>query len=221
MYLARGKAKNMMSMQEETTWYFEKAKRILALAKTGMNYTPNSYDLERFEELYEIAQTMLERMSNLDVPTIDQVHVHEKIYPNPKVDIRAVVFENDRILLVQEKTDQRWSLPGGWADVGYSAAEVAVKELEEEAGIQAEAQRILAVLDNRFHRHPPALHHAYKIFISCRPTGGTLQAGVDMLDAQFFSLDQLPDLSTGRVTAEEIREIWELDKDPASPVWYD
>lgn len=208
-------------MSQDTSWYFEKVKRILALAKTGMNYTPNSYDLERFEELYEIAQAMLSRMSDLDIPTIEQVHVHEKIYPNPKVDIRAVLFQENRILLVQEKTDHRWALPGGWADVGYSAAEVALKELEEEAGIQAEAKRVLAVLDNRFHQHPPALHHAYKIFIACRQKGGKLQAGVDMLDAQFFPLNQLPELSTGRVTAEEIHEMWELDKDPASPVWFD
>lgn len=200
---------------------FEQAKRIQALAKTGLNYTENHYDVERFEELYQISSDILAKLTHLKLEQTLSVLAEEPEYPTPKTDIRAVVFKEEKILLVKESSDERWALPGGWADIGYSPAEVAVKEVEEEAGLQVEATRLLAVLDNCFHGHPPSLHHIYKIFIACQILGGSLRPSPDILDVGFFKQEDLPPLSQGRVSEEEIIQMFAYRQDANKEVWWD
>jgi ADP-ribose pyrophosphatase YjhB (NUDIX family) len=120
--------------------------------------------------------------------------------------------------MVREKIDQCWSLPGGWGDIGYTANEIAVKEVREESGLEVEPMRLLAVLDKKCHAHPASPWYTYKLFILCRETGGFLQAGMETLDADFFPLENLPPLSTDRITYEQIRLMFDFKHNPEKMV---
>lgn len=199
------------------------AKRIQALAQIGLTYSPNPYDLERYEELNDIALSLMEMAT--DVPK-EKLALHfrgEREYVTPKVDIRAVIFnEAGEILLVRESADGRWALPGGWADVGYSPKEIAEKEVREETGLEVMPTRLLAVLDKRLHGHPPALEYTYKLFIECVPKeGAPLRPSHDILDCAFFAEDNLPPLSLERVTPEQIRLMFSYAGSEEKPVTLD
>lgn len=189
---------------------FDIADRIRALARNGQFYAVNEYDKERYDELLELSNRMTALLTGRTTEEIAGCYQPADDYVTPKVDIRAVVFdEQKRLLLVKERADGCWSLPGGWGDVGFTPREVAVKEVREETGLEVVADRLLAVLDKRCHNHPPAPHYAYKIFIQCHITGGALSHAFDTLDANFFSPDDLPPLSTERVTREQIELMYE------------
>lgn len=126
------------------------------------------------------------------------------------MDIRAVIFnDQNQILLVKEKADGKWSLPGGWADIGLSPTEVAVKEAFEETGFIVAPKKLLAVLDKRHHPHPPQLDYTYKIFIRCHITGGEHTGAFDILDVGFFDQNTIPELSTDRVLPSQIDLMFE------------
>ena len=200
----------------------EIAARIRALARTGLTYASNEYETDRYKELDGLSMQMLALLSEQKVDSVKACFVLQKEYVTPKVDIRAVVFnEQGQILLVRERSDGRWSLPGGWADVGYSPREIAVKEVREETGLEVRAVRLLAVTDQKSQPHPPALHYAYKFFIWCEITGGQWTETFDILDKGFFDPDQLPPLSEERVLESQIRLMYEYRADPEKPVWLD
>lgn len=188
-------------------------KRIQALSEIGQHYAESDYDLDRYTEIEKIAVEMISLIANLDVQTIS-MHITEKnAYRTPKVDVRAVVFnENDEILMVKEQIDGKWSLPGGWADVGFTPAEIAVKETSEEAGMKVRAVKILAIFDKKCHPHPPDLYYAYKIFIECQPLNTMLKTGYETSDAGFYSLEELPELSTPRNTRDQIELMFNFRK---------
>lgn len=193
----------------------EIANRMRSLAQNGLVYSLSEYDTERYGELLTMADEITAVVSDHELPEISACFETEKDYVTPKVDIRAVVFnERNEILLVREKADGKWSLPGGWADVGFSPKEVAVKEVKEETGLDVQAVRLLALLDKKCHDHPPALHYAYKAFILCRITGGKFNTVFDILDKGFFAQEKLPELSPGRVTRSQIDLMFEYLRDP-------
>lgn len=130
-------------------------KRIQAIAQAGITYTENPYDMERFEELRTISVALMHLITDEKVEVIRDLFASQTGYQTPMVDIRAVVFHENKILLVKESADGRWALPGGWADVGYTPSEVAAKEVREEAGIEVTPNRILAIVDKKCHDHPP------------------------------------------------------------------
>lgn len=192
-------------------------KRVQALALNGLTYTTNGYDLERYEELKQISFQLLAELTETELPKIQDFFTAETGYQTPKIDIRAVIIQDGKILMVREKTDNCWSLPGGWADVGYSPGEVAAKEVWEEAGLKVKPTRLLGVLDKKCHPHPPSPFHIYKIFIQCEITGGILQPGMETSDVGFFTKDNLPELSTDRITESQINLILEhikINPDP-------
>jgi len=154
---------------------------------------------------------MMSLLTDRNLETI-MVHTMERNgYKTPKTDVRAVVFNpRGEILLVKEVVDDRWSLPGGWADVGYTPSEVAVKETREEAGLAVTAGRLLAVLDKKCHEHPEDLYYIYKIFIECKAEDFTPAAGTETTDVGFFSLDKLPELSTPRNTEGQIHSMFDI-----------
>ncbi|MDB4584792.1 NUDIX hydrolase N-terminal domain-containing protein, partial [Draconibacterium sp.] len=124
-------------------FYFEKIKRIQALAEIGLEFSEIPYDQERYQELKDISVELLEKLTDVPIEKIIPVIEERNGYKTPKVDIRAVVFnEKDQILLIQEKVDGRWAMPGGWTDISYSPAEVAEKECMEEAGLKVKATRL-------------------------------------------------------------------------------
>lgn len=202
---------------DDVKW-IDVALRLQALAQAGLTYCENPYDIERYEQIREISIGIMENHSGLEESFIREVFLAEKGYPTPKVDIRAVTFRGEKILMVRERIDGRWSIPGGWADVGLSPFEIAEKETREEAGIQVKALRLLAVLDKMKHHHPPDIYHAYKLFILCEDNGESPSPGMETLDAAFFSPDELPPLSVERNTREQIGLMFEYLHDPGKPV---
>ncbi|MDR1408584.1 MAG: NUDIX hydrolase N-terminal domain-containing protein [Tannerella sp.] len=198
------------------------AQRIRALSQTGLSYSSNDYEIDRCKELIEISDRIVSLVTGLDETEIAACYHPAKEYVTPKVDVRAVVFnEKGEVLLVREKMDGRWALPGGWADVGYAPKEVAVKETKEETGLEVCAKRLLAVMDKRCHPHPASPFYIYKFFILCEITGGEFTQTFDILDKGFFALDRLPPLSLDRVLPEQIRLMDELRRDPSAPVYSD
>ncbi|MDX2302570.1 MAG: NUDIX hydrolase N-terminal domain-containing protein [Microscillaceae bacterium] len=198
-----------------------KIKRIKALSQNGLSYSESHFDLERFEELDHLSDALFEMISGLAISDIRVALQKEDLYQTPKVDIRAVIFKDRKLLLVCEKSDHRWALPGGWADIGYSPSEVAVKEVQEEAGLVVKAERLLAVYDKRLHSHPESLLYVYKIFILCSLVGGEAQAGIDIEAVDFFEADALPELSVGRNTEAQILEMFTFLDAPDQPPYLD
>jgi len=201
----------------EQQW-LELAQRLQSIAQAGLTYTENPYDIDRYEQLREIAIDLVKDHTGRDKEFIREVFASETGYPTPKVDIRAVIFRNEKLLMVQEKIDGKWSMPGGWADIGLSPSEIAVKEVQEEAGIIVAPVRLLAVLDKKKQDHPPDIFHAYKLFILCRELRGEPQHGMETLDARFFARNEIPPLSVERNTPRQIELMFEYLADPAKPV---
>jgi len=198
------------------------AKRVRALAQTGLVYSDNAYDSERYEELVNLSNAMTGIISGNDISVISDCFVVEKDYVTPKVDIRAVVFnDKDEILLVQERADKGWSIPGGWADVGFSPGEIAVKEVKEETGLDVKPVRLLAVLDKKCHPHPPHTHYAYKIFILCELLGGSFTETFDIIDKGFFKQDELPQLSEERILKSQIDMMYDYKNNPDKAAFAD
>lgn len=200
--------------------------RLLAISKTGLAYSQSDYDRERYEEIRDIGVTILAEMSDVSIEHIIHLLPTEIGYVTPKVDIRAVVFRGeDEILMVQEKIDNnRWTVPGGWADVGYSPFEIAVKETREETGLEVEAIRLLAVFDTKKHTHPVEPWYVYKFFILCRVTGGELmQQTIETSGAAWIKFESIPDLSlsTYRVTMPQLDMILQFAANPDLPVLCD
>lgn len=200
----------------------ELANRIRAIAQNGLVYSLNEYDTERYEELLNLSSKITSLVSGHNLSEIKECFSIEKEYVTPKVDIRAVVFNaNDEILMVKEKADGCWSLPGGWADVGFSPKEIAIKEVKEETGLDVVPIKLLAVLDQKSHNHPPALHYAYKIFILCEISGGELSTAFDILDCNFYPQDNLPPLSLNRVLKSQIDLMYQYKNDNGKEVILD
>lgn len=193
-----------MEQQNIALHIVELAQRIKALSQNGLLYSTNEYDTDRYSELSGIADELLSDVSGATPEQIAQCFPPEDDYVTPKVDIRAAVFdEKGRILMVRER-DGLWSVPGGWADVGYSPREVVVKEVKEETGLDVRPVKLIAVHDKKCHAHPPATHYAYKILILCEIIGGEMASAFDILDRGFFAVDELPPLSEERIIKEQI-----------------
>ena len=187
------------------------AKQVQALAENGLHFSESDWDLDRYTNLEEISLRMISLISGLTNETIEMATPERNGYRTPKVDIRCVIFnEKDEILMVKERVDSRWSLPGGWCDVGYTPTEVAEKEAEEEAGIRVKAGRLLAVFDKKCHDHPEDLFYSYKIFLECVAESFEIKTGMETLDVGFFAQDALPELSTPRNTAGQIDRMFDF-----------
>ena len=202
-----------------STQLLEYAQRLQAIAQAGIAYHTNQYDLERYQELRALSAKILEELTDEPFEKIVRVFASETGYPTPKVDIRLVMFRGDNeVLLVQEKVDHNnWTLPGGWADVGCTPFEAAIKEAEEETGLRVKPVRLLAVLDKRKHPHPPQPWYVYKMFIQCRIEGGELkQVTPETCGARWFGKDELPriQLSTDRVTLSQLENLFRFAVDP-------
>lgn len=205
---------------DELKW-LEVARRIQAIAQNGLTYAEGMYDLERYQELRDISVQILEKISDTPTKEIKNLFASDEGYQTPKVDIRGVVIEDNKLLMIKEEQDGKWSLPGGWADINYSPAEIAAKEVFEESGLHVRTTRLLAVCDKLKHPHPPDPYHAYKFFFACEKTGGNIKTGMETLDVGFFGLDELPELSEGRVTQSQINLIYDLYHNQNAPTYFD
>ncbi len=201
--------------------WLEWAKRIQALSQSGLAFSKDIYDIERYEELRMISAEIMEEHTGVDMQKIKDIFMNDTGYQTPKVDVRGVIFQDDKLLMVKEKVDDRWSLPGGFCDIGLSAAENIIKEIKEESGYDAVPTKLLAVLDKNKHPHPPQAFHYYKIFIQCEIVGGQPITGIETSGIKFFSESNLPSLSTDRVVASQIKTLFEFLRDPNKETLFD
>jgi ADP-ribose pyrophosphatase YjhB (NUDIX family) len=203
-------------------YIFEKIKRIQALAEIGLEFSQNNFDRERYDELHEISLQIMSHLTDVPVEKIVPVIMDKNGYKTPKVDVRAVVFnEQNQILLIQEKADNCWAMPGGWADVGYSPSEVAVKECLEEAGLKVETKKLLAVLDKQKQKMPPAFEYVYKIFLLCKKLDNSISVGAETCGAGWFDEHSLPELSTPRNTLEQLKLMFQYQRGEISEPCFD
>jgi len=202
--------------------FFELIKRIQALSEIGLEYCNSNYDKERYDEIQEICLEMLSALTDVPVEKIQPVIQEKNGYKTPKVDVRAVVFNPEgQILLVREKVDGCWSLPGGWADVGYTPRQIAEKECFEEAGLTVKATRLLAVIDKTAQRMPPEFEYVYKLFIWCEPIGNHISVGEETTGADWFNEHNLPELSKPRVLESQIHLMFEYFRREKTEVYLD
>ncbi|TQR15516.1 NUDIX hydrolase [Psychrobacillus vulpis] len=204
----------------EPKW-LEWAKQLQSIAQAGLTYSKDVYDLERFELIRNISVEILRQHTNIDNKIIKELFANETGYATPKVDIRAVVFKGNKILMVREKNDGNWSLPGGWGDIGLTPSEVAVKEVKEESGFDVKAIKLIAVLDKKCHPHPPSPYHVYKMFIQCEIIGGKPKEGIETDAVEFFTENELPSLSIARNTESQIHLAFKHLHNPQEPVYFD
>src|SRR5581483_2836833 len=199
------------------TW----AQRIQAIAQTGLTFSHDMYDIERYEELRAIAAEIMAAYSGADVDMIRGLFAREVGYATPKIDVRGVVFRGGAILLVKERADGLWTLPGGWADVGDPPSAAVEREIAEESGYQARAVKLLALYDRNKHGHPPRPDHVYKLFFLCELLGGAPSTTMETDGVGFFREDQLPDLSVDRIMPAQIARMFEHLRHPEWPTDFD
>jgi ADP-ribose pyrophosphatase YjhB (NUDIX family) len=189
-------------------------KQLQAIAQSGLTYAKDPYDVERYEQVRRIAAEIAASHSEGVTDHIDALFAAESGYATPKLDIRAVVLDEEEVLLVREKEDGLWTLPGGWVDVGESPSESVEREVKEESGYEVRAVRLLALWDRDKHPHPPIPFHVYKLYFQCELSGGSpLAASTETEGVGFFSTDALPELSLSRVTPQQIKRLIELATD--------
>lgn len=199
------------------------AKQLQAIAQSGLAYGKDPYDIERYQALRDIALDIMARGGDFDLNELKDIFQDEIGYCTPKIDVRGAAFKDDKVLLVQEIGDNyRWTLPGGWGDIGLTARENAEKEFLEESGYQVRATKLVAVYDRAKQGHaPPHPHDCYKLFFLCEIIGGSPQSSIETSAVDFFALDNLPELSLNRVTAAQLETMYAHYRNPQLATEFD
>jgi ADP-ribose pyrophosphatase YjhB (NUDIX family) len=202
--------------------WVEWAKKLQAIAQNGLTYTQNSFDIERYKSLQAIASEMMASYSNMEPSyVLDLFSRQAGGYATPKVDVRGAVFQGDTLLFVREREDGCWTLPGGWADVGDSPSEVAVREVYEESGYLTRAVKLLAVYDRDRQGHPPLPHYVYKLFFQCELLGGSPSPSIETDEVAFFGENEIPELSLTRILPTQITRLFHHYRNPDLPTDFD
>jgi len=204
----------------EPRW-LEWAKQLQAVAQNGLAFASDEYDRERYRAVRSIAAAMFAAGCEAAPARIEELFSAEAGYATPKVDVRAAVFRDERILLVKERSDGRWTLPGGWADVGEGPRSCAEREVREESGFEVRALKLAAVYDRKRHVEKPFMFDIWKLFFVCELIGGSARSSLETEAAEFFGLQDLPPLSTGRSTAAQIAHMFEHHRAPGLPTTFD
>ena len=200
----------------------ELIKRIKSLSDTGLIYAQNEYEKERYKELRSISIRLLGIVSNEPFSSLNDFFMPNKDYPTPKVDIRGFVLNKTKeILLVKEKMDGKWSLPGGWADIGFSPIEVIKKEIIEETGLSSIVLRLLAIYDKKCHPHPPQPFYVYKLVFLCEILSGEINTSFDIEEARYFNIRSLPELSEDRILKSQIEQLYQKTINGDQTVYFD
>ena len=198
--------------------------KLSALAQDGLTFAANPYDVDRYRQVSRLATDLLAALSGRPADELATELGRDSGYATPKVDVRGAIFDDQqRVLLMQEKTDARWSLPGGWADPGDSPSSAVTREILEETGYHSSAVKLIACWDREIQQNPPPLAvHVYKLFFLCRPDG-TVQppAALETLDVGWFAIGELPPLSLGRVNHRQLERALAHHLDPSLPTEFD
>ncbi len=192
-------------MEKWLKWAME----IQSLAQGGLAYTNNVYDIERYERLREIAAEMVAEKSNISLEKVKDLFCNEKGYQTPKIDTRAAIFKDNKIILVHEN-DGTWALPGGWCDVLESIESNTLKEVREEAGLEAKAIKIIAIQDRNKHNKPVYAYGICKVFVLCEAIGGAFVENIETTETKYFSLGEIPEnLAEEKTSKEQIKMCFE------------
>lgn len=197
------------------------SKRLLAIAQNGLTFAADPFDKERYEQVQKIAAEIMASYSELDEEQILDLFQAEIGYATPKVDVRGAVFRDGRILLVRERANCLWTLPGGWVDIGDSPREAVVREVLEESGFDVHVTKLAAVYDRNKHDHPPLAYHIYKLFFICEVIGGEAKGSIETDAVDFFTEDDLPELSLPHVTPHQISRMFEHYRNHGLPTDFD
>lgn len=193
---------------------------IQSIAQCGLTYTKDVYDKERYEQLRNIAAEMLSYKTEIPVNKIKNLFCNEEGYQTPKLDTRAAIFKDGKILLVHEKSGT-WSLPGGWVDVLESIESNTIKEVKEEAGLDVIAKKIIAIQDRNKRNTPLYPYGVCKIFVQCDLIGGEFIENIETIEIGYFSLDNLPNLSDEKSNFEQIEMCFKAKEDENWTVVFD
>jgi ADP-ribose pyrophosphatase YjhB (NUDIX family) len=201
--------------------WLEWAREIQSLSQTGLTYSENEYQVQRYGRLTEIAAEIVESHTGLSKEPVLENFMVQPGYATPKVDVRGAALRNGKILLVQERADERWCLPGGWADVGDLPSEMVVREVREESGFEVEARKVVGVYDANRSGLPLEFYHAYKLVFLCEILGGQARPSNETLAVDFFSFDDLPPLSWERTNERHLAEVLAHHQDRNRPAAFD
>ncbi len=196
------------------------AVELQSIAQAGIFYSKDKFDIERFERIRAIAAEMISCKTDIPADKVRDLFCGETGYQTPKIDTRAAIFADGKILLVQEK-DGRWALPGGWCDVNVSVKENTIKEVKEEAGLDVTAERIIAVQDRSKHNLPVYAYGVCKIFVLCGAVGGQFEENIETTGFSYFSEEELPALATEKNNEEQIKMCFDAYKSPNWEVLFD
>jgi ADP-ribose pyrophosphatase YjhB (NUDIX family) len=210
-----------MESQADPQW-LSWTKRLQAIAQTGLTFTRDHYDQERYEELREIAAEMMAAGAGMpDSEKVLALFSAETGYATPKVEVRGAVVRGDEILMVREREDGGWTLPGGWCDVGEAPSAMVVREVKEESGFDVKPVKLAALFDRNKHPHPPIPTHAYKLFFLCEVLGGDATPSFETPEVRFFPRHRLPNLSIARISPYQIEHMFEHAEHPEWPTSFD
>ena len=186
---------------------------IQAMAQSGLAYSHDVYDKERYERLREISAEMLAEQSDVPLEKVKDLFCNERGYQTPKLDTRAAIFKDGKILLTHEKNGT-WALPGGWCDVLESVRSNTVKEVKEETGLDVKAVRLIALQDRNKHNVPTYAYGICKVFVLCEIVGGEFVENIETTEIAFFDSDNLPEnLANEKTNKEQIRMCFAAYKD--------
>ncbi|MCP4754646.1 MAG: NUDIX hydrolase [Proteobacteria bacterium] len=202
--------------------WIEWTKQIKAIAQIGIEYTKEAYDLERYQQLTKIAHEMISKLADAPISKVNNFFVPDSGYATPKVDLRAGIIQEGKILLVKERSDGKWTLPGGWADVNEGPSAGIVREVREETGYEVRVNRLIAVKDRSLHPYTPQYpNHIYKLFFICDLIGGEPVVNTEISEIDFFKIESLPTLSESRVLKEDIQSVFEYCRKNITSVYCD
>jgi ADP-ribose pyrophosphatase YjhB (NUDIX family) len=209
-------------MKEDTVpQWLQWAREIQALSQTGLTFASSEYETQRYKRLAEIAAQIVHTNTGLTEERLLQDFDMQAGYATPKVDVRGAVIRDGQILLVQERTDELWCMPGGWADVGDLPSEMVVREVWEESGLHVVPRKVIGVYDANRSGRPLQLYHAYKVIFLCDLIGGEARPSDETSDVGFFSFDDLPPLSANRTHQRHLVEVEAHLHDPDRPAAFD
>jgi ADP-ribose pyrophosphatase YjhB (NUDIX family) len=197
------------------------ARQLQALAQTGLTYAQNPFDRQRYEKLEAVAVEIFTTHTGQTATVVQEWFQVQPGYATPKVDVRGCCFRDGRVLMVRERQDGAWCLPGGWADVGDRPADATCREVREESGFTCEARKVIGVFDANRQGRPLPAFHAFKLIFLCEITGGSPEPDHEILEVGFFDRDALPELSPWRTTPAQLRECFAHLDDPSRPTAFD
>jgi ADP-ribose pyrophosphatase YjhB (NUDIX family) len=210
-----------MNYQADPQW-LTWTKRLQAIAQNGLTYARDPFDVERYEQLQQVAAEMMATGTGITASEkVLDLFRQEHGYATPKIEVRGAAFRDGEVLLVRERDDGGWTVPGGWADLGDPPSAMVAREVKEESGFDVVARKLAAVYDRNRHPHPPSPNHAYKMMFICELMGGEAKPSYETPEVAFFARNRLPTLSIARITAYQMEQLFEHAAHPEWPTEFD